>query len=492
MTSASPRTPRAALLVSIVTLASLVPLASILLAPTPAQGAPASSSNEIAAAIEAQLDVTAAIPAAYGVIDGDEVITGTHGDGDVDQPFIIGSVSKSFTALAALTYVDDGSLDLDAAVTEYVPEFTLAEPTSEPLRVRHLLQHTTGLSFSECNADFATPLATIEERVRDMETAAPVHEPGTEFEYCNVGYALLAHVIERIGGAAYSDLLRERVLDPLGMHATYTDVESAERAGLAVAHQTFMGVPFQRPEEWRSGAVPDGYIISTVNDMLTYAAFHLGDGTTAAGERLVSAETLHEMHSPAFAFPGSEGTVDDAYGFGLFVGEVNGHRIVSHGGDTLGYHADLVMLPDEGRAAVILTAGQLFSGTPVVASGATAVLTGEPANTVPMYAIATASLWGLLILVIAMVVVSLVRSRRRRANGRVPRRWGGIANVIAGVTMAVGVIVLAWILGQSVGFGVVYLWRTALDALIILALASIVPIWIGIRAMVQRRAVSRV
>lgn len=497
MLSASKRTRLPVLIPAVLILALLVPGLGLLLSPPSFAGAvpgvvvndgPESGDNEIVEALEDQLDATASVPAAYGVIDGDEMFAGGRGGADADQPFVIGSVSKSFTALAALTYVDEGELDLDAAVTDYLPEFPLAGSASEPIRIRHLLQHTMGLSFSDCNLDFVNPAETIEERVRQLSDAMAGQEPGAEFEYCNIGYAVLAEVLEEIEGAPFAEILQQRVLDPLGMTRTYTDFEAAEQNDLAEGHQTFMGIPFERAERWPSSALPDGYVLSSVNDMLTYAAFHLGDGTTTTGEQLLTTETLHRMHTETVEIPGLQGTPMAEYALGLFIGEVGGHRIVSHGGDTFRYHADFAVLPDEGRAVVVLAAGQMLSGAPAAANSAMAVLTGESAEPTRMYAIATGVLWVLGLTIAATVTISLIRARHRRREGRLPRKWAAIVTLATGAAVAAAAAILMVVLGDSVTFGLVYLWRAAPDVLMILTLLVAVLFWVGIRALLQRRS----
>ncbi|HEY9662372.1 MAG TPA: serine hydrolase domain-containing protein [Allocoleopsis sp.] len=153
----------------------------------------------------------------------------------------IASLSKSFTAVAVLQLVEAGQINLDAPVKQYLPEFTLADPkTADQITIRHLLNHTSGLSdfgFSEALLPQPT---TNAERVKSLDAAHPVAAPGTEFHYFNPNYDVLARIVEVVSGQSFGEYLRSRLFTPLQMFQTFhaTTMTEAQQQGdrLATGH----------------------------------------------------------------------------------------------------------------------------------------------------------------------------------------------------------------------------------------------------------------
>lgn len=153
-----------------------------------------------------QLRAQGAPGSAFAVVrDGRISVSGTIGDGvTINTPFLLGSLSKSFTALAVMQLVDNGVVGLDDPVTRYIPWFRTAEPAAV-ITVRQLLNHTSGLPTWAGTVDLSRPDTTLEQRVRQVAEVSPVTPPGAVFHYGNTNYAILGLLIEQATGMNYPD-----------------------------------------------------------------------------------------------------------------------------------------------------------------------------------------------------------------------------------------------------------------------------------------------
>jgi CubicO group peptidase (beta-lactamase class C family) len=291
---------------------------------------------------------------ALAVVRGGEVIHargfGTDGRGQpmtADTPMFIGSVSKSFTGLAVMQLVAQGRIDRDAPVRTYLPWFEVADPdASARITVRHLLSHASGLSDLRYLESLRLPDdASIEELVRDLRRAEPVAPPGSEFHYFNPNYTVLGHLVEVVSGQPYADYLREHVFEPLDMRRTFTEPEAARDAGLARGHLQAFGVPVPREQPFRLHGLPAGYLMSTANDMAHYLIAMNGGGSYG-DRRVLSRFAMIELHAPSG--PGH------FYANGWMVGNHRGHRLVQHGGTNEAFKAEVMLLPDDDLALVLL------------------------------------------------------------------------------------------------------------------------------------------
>ena len=446
-----------------------------------------SASNSVVSAIEQQLDANAPLPAAYAVIEGTEVTSGSREGADLDTPFVLGSVSKTFTALAVLVAVERGDFSLDAPITDYLPGFELAASVGdEPIRIRHLLNHSSGIAGIGCNLDLATPGETLHDRVEQLRSVTPISEPGERFAYCNAGFAVLAYALEQHSNTPFADVLQSSVLTPLGMTRTYTDLATARENGLAEGRSTVLGMPVIRPEYPSEATLADGYVVSTARDLARYAQFQMGQGETAKGVPLISPELLDEMHRASTDIPDFAGTELESYALGWFTGDLDGTTVVIHGGTTPRYHATIAMVPSEQRAVIVLVAGQWLSGAASTSAGAVSALVGQDAQIDRLYAISTAVLWLVALLLVLTVAVSVWPSRRRRRALRRPRIVTGPLLVLAGIAV-LGVLIIPAIpetgsLAAALQFG----WENVPDVFVLGLALPLVLVSLGVRSIVDR------
>lgn len=258
--------------------------------------------------------------------------------------FQIGSISKGFTAMALLQEHEAGRLALDAPVTEYLPWFAVRAPLGE-ITVHHLLSHTAGIV---CGMD-ATGEATHEVwLLRETPAGWP---PGERFRYSNVGYKALGLVLEAVTGRRWWEVVRERVMEPIGMGEADVIITDAVRERLAVGYASPFGdrpwLPRHgfAPSPWFESATADGTICATADELARYARLLLH-----GGRGVLSPESFERMTTPVAEDPEAPGEV---YGYGLKW--VRGERdLLGHSGGMIGFTAYLLVDPRAGVGAVAL------------------------------------------------------------------------------------------------------------------------------------------
>ena len=191
--------------------------------------------------------------------------------------FEIGSIGKSFTNIALLQEREAGRLDLNAPITRYLPWFQV-QSEYEPITTHHLMSHTAGL----ITGTELAPHGRYESwALRNTKTSSP---PGERFHYSNIGYKTLGFLLEDLLGRRYEDIIKSRILDPLGMTATHPVITFETRERAAVAYRCFYD---DRPEHpsyplvpalWGEYGAGDGCLASTPADMAAYLRMFMNQG----------------------------------------------------------------------------------------------------------------------------------------------------------------------------------------------------------------------
>ncbi|QRN84227.1 beta-lactamase family protein [Chloroflexota bacterium] len=370
---------------------------------------------------------------------------GTAGSGrnvTPDTPFYIGSQSKSFTALAIMQLVEQGKLDLDTPVQTYLPWFRVADSqASQQITIRHLLQHTSGLSESSYVSTLP-PEATLEMLVRDLSRAELSTPVGTKMQYFNPGYSTLGLIVETVSGKSYGDYLRDNIFTPLKMTSTFTDPISAKAAGLAQGFsQVFMlAIPLDQP--FIHYDLPAGYIISSANDMARYL-MALVNGGELESVRVLNPENVEMIFTPNTA-------IQSTYGFGWFISEVAGETKIFHGGDTERFHTSVLILPESNKCFVMLINGNHllkdFNEYDSMFKGLSAILTDNP---IPKASLSSVLIgWGLFLLWILVLVLAIRKfvllpkswAKMRALDTR--HRWMSILSHILSISITLLVVVV--------------------------------------------------
>ncbi|MGW6461496.1 serine hydrolase domain-containing protein [Streptomyces sp. NPDC055078] len=270
-----------------------------------------------------------------------------------------GSMTKTWTALAFLQLVGEGTVGLDEPVRTYLPGFRVADPgVSAQVTPRHLLNHTNGIE-----EDFGDPGEgddVYARMVANIADAGQVHPLGHTHGYsAALGYAILGRILEVADGKRWDDLMRDRVFGPLGMTDTGTRPDRADPARAATGHviRSVEEGPVVTPISHLPRSFgPGGNVTSTVGDVLKTARMFLDGGVASDGTRVVPARLLREM-------TGSRVPLPDPYMFGpswalgLIVCDWHGETVYATDGSTIGQNARLRLLPESGIALTLLTNG---------------------------------------------------------------------------------------------------------------------------------------
>lgn len=317
---------------------------------------------------------------AYGIVLGGRLVhargmgtlrVGEDAVPDARSIFRIASMTKSFTAATVLSLRDEGRLALDDEIARHVPELgTLRYPTADspPITIRHLLTMTAGFPTDDPWGDRQQGLDLDEFRRLLADGLSFAWTPGTRFEYSNTGYGILGRLITNVAGNEYRDVVRERLLDPLGMSGTGYLVEEVEPDRLARGYLWRDGAFVDEPMDGYGALASMGGLFTTIDDLARWVAFFL-DSTPPRddpedGQPLRRA-TRREMqqplvpaylrlsHAAADAMPEVESL---HYGYGLFTtDDVRFGRIVGHGGGYPGFGSHMRWHPASGLGVVSLT-----------------------------------------------------------------------------------------------------------------------------------------
>ena len=259
-----------------------------------------------------------------------------------DTRFAIGSLTKSFTAVALLQMADAGKFDPAAPVRQYLPQFRVKTKYPE-ITGRSLLNHTSGLP------NYLPHLSSMRYAVYALHDFEPVYAPGEHFLYSNTGYQILGYVAERIDGDSYASLLERRVLAPLGMHATEPQIDDTVRQSLPVSYERWSQDGSYVEANWFPYTAADGGIASTTADLGAYVRFILNRGAAPGGGRILS---------PA-AFQAFITAYLDNYAYGVSVSGPPGQTVVGHSGSVYGFNSYFEAHVDEGFGLTFMSNASL-------------------------------------------------------------------------------------------------------------------------------------
>ena len=270
-----------------------------------------------------------------------------------DTQFAIGSATKAFTALSVLMLQDDGKLSIDDHPQKYLSYFKINDPkTDAAIQVRDLLCHSSGLSRTDLA--MITGKLNREELIKVAGIAKPTAGLREKFQYQNIMFAAAGEIVAKMSGEPWEEFVPERILKPLGMDNTTMSV-----AGMKKSKDYSYGYSYnfdtketrRLPTRTLDAIAPAGSINSSANDMAKWLEFILGGGL-AGNKRLVSEASFDEWTKPQMKIS-PDGKV--SYGFGWFVQDWNGRKLIQHGGNIDGFNSMVALLPDENVGFVLLT-----------------------------------------------------------------------------------------------------------------------------------------
>jgi CubicO group peptidase (beta-lactamase class C family) len=315
--------------------------------------------EKLRAFVNKQMAEQAVPGVAIGVYHKGKFSTANFGITNVDNPqrvtddtlFQIGSITKTMTGTIMMRLVEQGKLDLDAPVRQYLPSFKVKnEEVSANVKVRHLLTHMSGWVgdyFSDTgNGDNALDLIVAE--MSELEQLAPMN---TVYSYNNSAFYVAALIIEQVTDDTLTNVMESMIFNDLGLKNSFIKPTDVMTKSYVVGHRVSGdGLSVATPWALYKGAWAVGGGIMTARDMLKYAAFHLGDGANNNGKQILKKSSLQAMQ----ALQGKKNGVD-GIGITWHLSQVGMERTLSHGGSTNGQQAYLLMLPERDFAITILT-----------------------------------------------------------------------------------------------------------------------------------------
>jgi CubicO group peptidase (beta-lactamase class C family) len=349
------------------------------------------SYDAIDAYVEGQMRRLKVPGVALAIVEGDRVVHlrgfgRAHPGGEAptpQTPFFIGSLTKSFTALAVMQLVEAGKIDLDDPVQRYLPWFRVADPqASTQISVRHLLNQTSGLPTLPGEialADFDDSPDATERQVRALARIKITRPVGSKVAYSNLNYNVLGLIIEAASGVSYSDYIQRRIFEPLRMSHSYASKAAAQQNGLAMGHRHWFSLPFPaRNLRVPLGSLPSGQLISSAEDMAHYLIAHLNGGRYG-DVKILSPTGIDELHRGVKEYV-AMGISSGRYGMGWFEIDVDGTKTYSHAGNVPDFSAFMALVPEQKKAAVLLLNADPYGLPPIteeVGAGVTALLAGQ-------------------------------------------------------------------------------------------------------------------
>lgn len=283
--------------------------------------------------------------------DGKVLFTKGYGYADVDKKtpvlpdgtlFRPGSVSKLFTWTAVMQLVEQGKLDLDRDVNDYL-DFKIPPAYGKPITLRNIMTHTSGFEETAKDMWFTSPndLVPIGDYVK-AHIPARIFPPGVTPAYSNYATTVAGYIVQRVSGESYFDYIENHIFNPLGMHhSTFrqplpADLKGMMSSGYTVASEPAKDFEFIEP-------APAGSSSMTAVDISHFMLAHLQEGKYENAQ-ILKPETVQLMHSRQF------GSLPTMLGMclGFYEETRNGHRIIGHGGDTIYFHSDLHLIQDTG------------------------------------------------------------------------------------------------------------------------------------------------
>ncbi|MFB6649433.1 serine hydrolase domain-containing protein [Bacillus toyonensis] len=315
----------------------------------------------------------------YALIDnGKLTLSGQAGKNDMEgeQPLTkdtlygIGSVSKMYATAAVMKLVDEGKVDLDAPVVNYVPNFKMKDGRYKRITPRMLLNHSSGLQGSTlCNAFLFNDNDTYSHDflLQQLSNQSLKADPGAFSVYCNDGFTLAEILVERVSGMSFTEFLHQRFTEPLKMNHTKTPQDKwrdEKRAGLY-----FPAYQGQLPSE-SVNVIGTGGVSSTAEDMVRFSQLFMGQG-----KGILSDKVVKEMEQEEYKKGMWPGDGDNIFNYGLGWDSVKlypfseyGIKGLAKGGDTALQHAILVVLPEQKMAAAVLSSGGRSSTNQLLAT----------------------------------------------------------------------------------------------------------------------------
>jgi CubicO group peptidase (beta-lactamase class C family)/D-alanyl-D-alanine dipeptidase len=254
----------------------------------------------------------------------------------------VGSISKLFTDIAVMQLVEQGQLDLDVPVTEYLPDFAPHNPYEIPITLRQLMSHRSGLVRESPIGNYFDPSEpSLTDTVASLNQTTLVYPPESKTKYSNAAVSVVGAVLEKQLEVSHPERVRQMILDPLDMQASSFTATANVQPKLASGWmRTYDGRRFEAPT-FLLGTGPAGNLYSSVLDLSKFLVCLLNDANTPEGP-LLKPETLELMLTPVKDADGNP----QGFGLGFSIQQLDGYRKIGHGGAVYGFSTQLEAIPE--------------------------------------------------------------------------------------------------------------------------------------------------
>lgn len=266
----------------------------------------------------------------------------------------IGSIAKIFTTTLVMQLVDQGCIDLDNPILQHLPDLKLKDRAAlQRVTIRMLLNHTSGIDATML-PDQGHDEETIEKAVSRFAQSGQIHEPGTDYSYCNGAFVIAGYLAQQITGRSWYDLIKEKIYAPLGMQHAVTLPEEALLYSASVGHHLNQITNSQvrtsfclQPISFSPGGTT---LMMSARDLVTFARAHIANGLGANGMRILSTVSAENMRKQTVVCKNKGFAEGVGLGWMLF-----GNGVIGHGGGAPGVSSMLYVFPEKEFAAAILT-----------------------------------------------------------------------------------------------------------------------------------------
>jgi CubicO group peptidase (beta-lactamase class C family)/D-alanyl-D-alanine dipeptidase len=281
----------------------------------------------------------------------------------------VGSVSKLFTDIAVMQLVERGVLDLDAPITDYLPDFKPGSSFDKPITLRQMMAHRSGLVREPPVGNYFDPTGpSLAKTVDSLNKTQLVYKPQTKTKYSNAAIATLGFVLEKTQKQPFARYLRRTLLDPLDMKRSSFEPEPAVTKNLAKAVMwTYWGREFAAPT-FELGIAPAGSMYTSVLDLGRFLSVLFASGKGGHGQ-ILKPETLEQMWTLQFdkderRTAGVSRLVKpkDGFGLGFHISELEGRKSIGHGGAMYGFATELQALPKEKLGVIVVASRDVANG----------------------------------------------------------------------------------------------------------------------------------
>ncbi|NKI22314.1 beta-lactamase family protein [Paenibacillus dendritiformis] len=459
-------------------------------------------SDEIQHIISQAMEGDKAPGASITVTNGTEILYEQYGFSNIraktpvteDTLFELGSTTKAFTALAMLVLEDEGVLSLEDNVSKYVPWFNVNyNGKNVEITIEQLIHHSSGLPEKTINRfPEGTSDDLLEKTARLAEGMTLDFYPGADFEYANIGYDLLAYILETVTGKKYEDVVQEKILRPLGMNNSYFNLDQAKQTGhMAQGYLPF----FMRAAEYDApryqGSLADGYLITCAKDMGRWLNAQLGRGDVPEQlARLIAKSHMINNEIVAGTFEGKP----LYYAYGWIVSKDGTY--ITHSGANPSFTSNIIILPKT-KLAISVQSNSPGSQTVSISQAILKSLHHEPLPELSFShgaidKISSISMIIVTVLIIAAAVLLLTMKKRICAKKRIhfkKERLLFFAKLILGISSALLLAIWPYLINYSI-----YMIRVWMPSTLLMAnvLCFILSILLLVSSIIRFKLVTRI